>query len=360
MKAGEKTLFSPRMNAQVFSLAFAVVLCFLLCGCKARTAEETAGSVDVSAESAQAGEENPVAGNGNEDAQEAGETAMTEEPVQTVEVTKESQQLATSAIINARELGGYPAADGMVVKRGLLLRTAKLSTATEEDLAILKDDYHLGYVVDMRVPSEIGEDADPVIEGVEEIPLPIDITTFLQRINSAAAGSSVEERIAAIREAYENGEMGDQMYVLALQREDFLQQYHTFFQTLLKGAGEKAILWHCSFGKDRTGLGAAMLLSVLGVEEDIIMEDYLLTNVFYEGTDAAEAVREKMAPMFPDEPEIVDAFAELSGGVKAEYLQNAMDYMKAESGSVEAFVREKVGLSEDEAALLRSYYLRNP
>lgn len=286
------------------------------------------------------------------DSEAPDEKSEQESTVSETVVTKQSQQLSTTGIINARELGGYPAADGKKIKSGVLLRTAKLSTATEEDISILKDNYHLGYIVDMRTISEIGEETDPEIEGAEYISTPIDITSFL---NKLYAVTDQEERTSLLTEAYNDGQLGEFMYVNALKQDTVCQEYKVFFDTLLKGKGEKAVLWHCSYGKDRTGLGAALLLSVLGVDEDTIMNDYLLTNEFYAG--AEDAAREKMSSAFPDNPELVDALAELSGGVKEKYLRNALDYMKQESGSAQAFVKDKIGVTDEEIGLLRTYYL---
>lgn len=105
----------------------------------------------------------------------------------------------------------------------------------------------------------------------------------------------------------------------------------------------------------RTGIGAALLLYVLGVDEDTIMKDFLLTNEFYEG--AEDAAREQFMTLFPNEPDLANAMAALSGGIKEQYMRHAIDYMKEESGSVEAFVREKIGVSDEDIGLLRSYYL---
>ncbi len=69
-------------------------------------------------------------------------------------VTKEAQALLVTGIENARQLGGYETADGRHVKRDVLLRTAKLSDAPSEELAALKDIYHLGVVVDFRTLAE--------------------------------------------------------------------------------------------------------------------------------------------------------------------------------------------------------------
>ena len=84
-------------------------------------------------------------------------------------VTREAQTLDMEKLGNARQLGGYVGAEGKTVKEGLLLRTAKLSDATEADLAKLVDEYNLGYICDFRTSAERASDPDPVIEGVQYV-----------------------------------------------------------------------------------------------------------------------------------------------------------------------------------------------
>ena len=72
-----------------------------------------------------------------------------------------------SGVGNARELGGYAAEDGRMVKQGVLLRTAKLADATEEDVERLLSVYHLAVDVDFRGDGEVEKAPDPQMEGVE-------------------------------------------------------------------------------------------------------------------------------------------------------------------------------------------------
>ena len=85
----------------------------------------------------------------------------------------EDHSISLTGTGNARELGGYTTEDGRTVKRGVLLRTAKLSNATEEDLRKLTDLYHLSVVIDFRGDSEIEHYPDPVISGVKNLNIQI-------------------------------------------------------------------------------------------------------------------------------------------------------------------------------------------
>lgn len=78
-------------------------------------------------------------------------------------ITKESQSIKMEKLGNARELGGYVSQDGRKVKRGLLLRSAKPVSASENDLNRLKNDFHLGTIIDFRMSYEREIEPNPQI-----------------------------------------------------------------------------------------------------------------------------------------------------------------------------------------------------
>ncbi|MDO4740256.1 MAG: tyrosine-protein phosphatase, partial [Eubacteriales bacterium] len=114
-----------------------------------------------------------------------------------------------------------------------------------------------------------------------------------------------------------------------------------------------SVLWHCTGGKDRAGLTAAILLSILGVDEETILADFTLTN---------EVLNEKIAYITgeaakhtSDEDELEQIAALI--GVSADHMQMVFDRARAECGSMAAFVQQKIGLSDDEVQMLRQRYL---
>ena len=80
--------------------------------------------------------------------------------------TVETQGIGLTGLGNARELGGYVAEDGRTVKHGVLLHSAKPADATTEDLAKLRETYHLAVLADFRSDSEVAQAPDPEIDGV--------------------------------------------------------------------------------------------------------------------------------------------------------------------------------------------------
>ena len=116
--------------------------------------------------------------------------------------------------------------------------------------------------------------------------------------------------------------------------------YHRLFCDLTL-AEHRPALFHCTTGKDRTGWAAAALLLLLGVPDDLVMREYLLTN----------------EELLPAEQPLLDHFRELGGdpdllrplvGVAPEYLKAALDEMRRRFGTVEEYFTE--GLKIDESA----------
>ena len=103
------------------------------------------------------------------------------------EIAENGQSLSLTGVGNARELGGYTAADGKTVKRGVLLRTAKLSDATEADVERLLSVYHLAVDVDFRGDGEVKKAPDPEMKGVEYLNIHIldDSAGFSEEMDAA-------------------------------------------------------------------------------------------------------------------------------------------------------------------------------
>ena len=271
-------------------------------------------------------------------------------------VTKEAQALLTAGIENARELGGYEAADGRHVKRGLLLRTAKLSDAPKEELAALKDLYHLGTVVDFRTSSERDAAPDPEIEGVKNIHIKV-----LEEDMDSAAGATVagiyekgdENPASVLLKVVRSGFVSDRMYSDIAFSAAAVQGYRAFFRILLENGGERAVLWHCTGGKDRTGAAAVLLLLALGVNRETALRDFELTNEFfreqieYMGSCAAKLT---------DDPEEIACVRYLTG-VNRSYMEKLLDALEERYGSEKGYLTEGLGLSEAELKQLRDMYL---
>ena len=168
--------------------------------------------------------------------------------------------------------------------------------------------------------------------------------------SASGDGFPLEKLVEAIRS--EKIRIAD-MYVDIVMNPVSMRGYRQFFDCLLEHK-EGAVLWHCSAGKDRTGLGAAFLLAVLGAERQTIMEDYRLTNVYFQ--DILNKMETKLEGLGLTEEEMADMRA-VAGGVNPAYLEKALDVIEERYGSLEGYLEKEIGLTEEKRFRLREMYL---
>ena len=161
--------------------------------------------------------------------------------------------------------------------------------------------------------------------------LPIEPTVVAALRARLAGGSlSAEDALEIMRESYRN-------YV-RLSTESF----RSLFTHLLDDRAPLVI--HCTAGKDRTGFACALILHALGVPDDVIAEDYLLTNRFYRRDPTAG----------PDLPQDVrDAI----GSVHPSFLAAGIEAVQADYGGLQGYLRDGLGIGEQERSSLQARYL---
>lgn len=258
--------------------------------------------------------------------------------------------LNLSSIENARELGGYTNIHGQTVKSGLLLRTARLTDISAKDKQILCDTYHLYAIIDLRSAKERDEFPEPALPNVKGVWLDI----MAEKESSPAimpkmTGDIVQD-MRALSKAFEDP---FDYYVSIIKGEHACKCYQEFFKVILAADDDQAILWHCMAGKDRTGIGAALLLGVLDVDDETILYDYLLTNTFRQ--DKLSEIEKEIYAKGGDK-DIVD-IATMMFGVVENNMRRMIEYCHETSGSIANFVKEKVGLSQAEIDKLKTRYL---
>lgn len=273
---------------------------------------------------------------------------------------EDSRSLLLTGVGNARELGGYTTEDGKTVKHGVLLRTARLSNATEEDVRRLLTVYRLAVDADFRGDGEVERAPDPEMEGVEYLNIHIMDDSAGPPEELEAELAALEEqgievdRITQLRLFAKYAVFTDKMYVDILSSDAGKAGYSRLFRALLELPEDRAILFHCSQGKDRTGCGAMLILFALGVDEDTIMEDFLLTNEYNAALIAEE--REYLVENGATEDE-VETFMKTMDQVYPEFMENAIQWMTETYGSPLGYITRELGVTDAEIQKLREKYL---
>ncbi len=234
-----------------------------------------------------------------------------------------SRMMAFAGIINARDLGGLTTIEGKTIRKGLLLRTANLSQATEADLSKLRQDYRLSAVIDLRTAVERKERPDRIPEGVEYRINPIfdEATAGITREGDAPSPFSLPDMVT--------------LYRTMIVAEPCRAALHEVLTVIFTHDYEKgAVLWHCTAGKDRGGIVSSLVLAALGVSREEIMRDYAVNaDEFIVQADALyrRALRS-------GRPEPVAAAARDVFLALPRYMESAFRAIDEEYGSSESYL----------------------
>jgi len=270
-----------------------------------------------------------------------------------------AQSIGLESVGNARELGGYACENGRIVKSGVFLRTAALAGAAEEDIRRLKEDYHLSVVIDLRMTNEVEGAPDPEIDGVRNLHLGIIDEEAMEKKRQSLTAEDMEgidpnNSLDRLKLAVKMGIIGDQMYINFLSGDQGKASYAQMFKELLELPEGEALLFHCTQGKDRTGCAAMLILSALGVDEETILYDYVLTNTF--NAQRIEAEQQMLEGMGVEESEF-DLYMTAMDQVDPQYMVNALEWMKDNYGSVLGYITGELGVTEAQIEQLRDKYL---
>jgi len=241
------------------------------------------------------------------------------------------RHLNLSGASNFRDLGGYRTADGRTVRWRQIFRSNHLGHLTDGDVSILRE---LGVrsAFDFRGT----EERTAALCGVPEITvhsLPVEPTVVaaLRAIVAAGTPLSTDHAVEVMRGSYSG-------YV-----QNNTPHFRTLFAHLLEDRAPLVI--HCTAGKDRTGFACALILHALGVSEDVIAEDYLLTNRFYRRDPNHSA-------------DLPDDVKQVLGSVQASFLAAAFEAIDADYGDLKTYLRDGLGLGKAERADLEARYLQ--
>ena len=236
---------------------------------------------------------------------------------------------------NFRDIGGYETKSGKHIKWGKIYRSAEISKLTSEDMAKIKN-LSISRDFDFRGPYEVQKAPDKIPSNIMRISLP-------------AGSEDIGKDQYSMMKMMASATNGDSMMLTFYENiKPFRDRYKPISDQLILQPNDSAILYHCSAGKDRTGIFTALLLSTLGVDSTTIFDDYLASN-FY-SANKNDGVKKMLIETMKVKEQVVDDLL----GVKAAYLQATFTEIKKQYGSVEAYLKKVMGVKIKK---LKSIYL---
>lgn len=168
-------------------------------------------------------------------------------------------------LYNLRDLGGYMTEDGRLTAWKKLYRSDGLSNLTAAEWDILKD-HGIRTVVDLRSLAETRTQPDAVPEGIDYFHCPVQKEEF--KPESFVEDAAENALLKSLSDGY-----------LSMVKQT-PELFCAALGTVIRGLEHGAVLFHCSAGKDRTGVTAAALLYLLGVGDEDIIADYQVSNTY--------------------------------------------------------------------------------
>ena len=261
-----------------------------------------------------------------------------------------SRHLEFDRLPNTRDLGGMTAYGGRTIVPGRLIRSGQLFDITPSDSEKLSA--MIDTVVDFRTEQEKAENPDNTVPGSCYHFIPV-IDSFSSGVSREA--ESDEEVIGRLVFDPE----GSRQYMCSIYRRfverDFAVSGYGKFLRILLEDHDRAVLWHCSVGKDRAGIAAVLIERLLGVSGQDILEDYLATNMYV--MDELQKVTAYAHQKSGSDDPVIDRSMAYIFGTDRSYIETFFSAVDSRFGSFDAFVRDGLGLSDDDVNLLRKKYL---
>ncbi len=246
--------------------------------------------------------------------------------------------------VNFRDLGGITGKDGKKIRPLSILRSGELVKLTKEDIEILEKEYQLRTIVDLRGEKEYGEKPDEEVPGTTYHNVDI-----LKKIHETGADLGSLETVQDIHGAHYHMNL---LYEQMVTNEGAGRGFREVLDILL-AQEEGAFLFHCFAGKDRTGLTAAIILTILGVSKEDILYDYLKTNE-QRKEENDELLGKLLEQGFSKEQCSV---VEIALTVNAEYLETAYKTAEKLYGSFQNYIYQALKVTKAEEKELQGKYL---
>lgn len=269
------------------------------------------------------------------------------------------RKLNIGSLINARDLHGLKNRKGKTIKKNSLYRSDALFKISSEDMRRLKEENNLKEIIDFRGEDEINEHTvDPSVDGVKHIYLPLNNGIRNQVTREHKEHSDNKEVEGIINFFYYLDEKADityateKLYRQFVSNEIGVKNLSNFLNEVLSCDG--LLIYHCTDGKDRTGVATYLLLKILDFDDETIFYDYLLTN---ENVVEKRKRRRELFLSCGIDNEIILNSSDIIAGVRENWLKAAVDEINSRYQGVDSYIENILGFSKEKREYMQEKYL---
>jgi protein-tyrosine phosphatase len=231
---------------------------------------------------------------------------------------------------------------GSKMKKKILFRCAKLSTLTDGDIKKLEE-LNPHAIIDFRDPKEIQKAPDNLSKSLLEksISLPISASTLNRMVIQKNIDGDNELTYEKVMEESYKKYINNHKHV-----------WKEFIKILLD-SNNHPVIFHCSAGKDRTGIASFLIQKLLDNSMDLIFENYLMSNKLL---TSIAATAEQTTSSKKDDNQVSQIMLNTLGKVKKTYLLSAIDEIQNKFISVEKYITEELGYSKIDIKKLKKLF----
>lgn len=262
------------------------------------------------------------------------------------------ERLKLKKLSNTRDLGGFPAADGKKIRSGKLIRSGRLYKIPPSTVKALED-MGVSTIVDMRIERERMEYPCVIVPGARHINLPLVCAATTGITSEKSMASTMLKESKRIKSEFGTADnYMKSVYEMILFTPESQKSLKEFLD--LVRDEESTILWHCNAGKDRTGISSMLLEHLLGVDEELIIQDYCISQKYFQpAMRRAQRLGLVIAPIPLQFKRILYALMD----AKPEYIISAIETIKERHGSVINYCKEALDVTDEDIKILRDKYL---
>ncbi|MFV0549518.1 MAG: tyrosine-protein phosphatase [Limnobaculum xujianqingii] len=263
-------------------------------------------------------------------------------------ITLAERKVPAAGLDNLRDLGGLKTSDGRYTKWGVMYRADTPYKLKPEGYRYVANNMKMGHIFDLRAENEVVKKPDPAMEGV---------TYYHTQIpDSPPAYKDVSWETTETIYNFVSTPRAESFYVdtnaFMVEAPKSHDSMKHILSTALTAEG-KGMLWHCAGGKDRTGYVSAVFLAALGVPDETIVNEYLLTNEYRKEFDRKEL--EDMSKEFKQDPKAIKGFLAIQQS-RPEYIMAALNLIKQKYGSDKNYLDKEMCITTQQIEQLKQMY----
>lgn len=245
-------------------------------------------------------------------------------------------------IANFRDLGGYASSNGQIVKKGQIYRSSQLSGLSQEETNELVA-LNIRTIVDFRNQTERTANPDDSVPDATYVSL--DVLS-----EASAASPDVKTMLTNLSQAET---LMDTVYTNLVMSKSACAGYQKFLDLLLTKE-DVPLVFHCTFGKDRTGYGAALILKILGVSEKDILANYTESN------EALKTFNQQLLDQVKQAYKLSDTQSQQLVpllGVDPNYLKHAFQTITANYQTFDNYLDKELNVDQEKISAFREKFL---